>query len=112
MAVAVLALAGCVGAPVGPVSWGACSDTPQPDGYNCTELHGDSVGAATYQAQCERNGGIYSDACPPGANPGCCTQGPDADGLTQITCSYNCTDTVCADLPAVCTANRGVWSSR
>lgn len=56
--------------------------------------------------------GVYSDVCPPGAVPGCCTQGPDETGFTQITCSYNCTDPVCGDLPAVCAANGGTWGTR
>lgn len=108
----VLSTSGCKGGDVGPVSWGACSDTPSAGGYNCTEMHGDSFGAASYRSQCEHNGGIYLDACPPGATPGCCTQGPDGTGLTQITCTYDCTDTVCADLPGVCDANGGMWGTR
>ena len=103
---------GCIGSG-GSEAWGACSDAHSGSAsYNCTEIRGGRGGAATYRAQCERDLGVYSDVCPAGATPGCCTQGPDETGFVQITCTYNCVDEVCQDLPAVCAANGGTWTMR
>lgn len=101
------------GAPV--TNCGACVTRPEADGsYTCSQVYFEPSMAeamrASFQANCVQDGAnTYAEACPSGANPGCCTTGP-AGGTMQVVCAYGCTAEVCGALPAQCEAAGGHWA--